>query len=61
MVDLMEDYDDVEKRETKSLIEFKTKFKKCKNLILLTKNTAKIDGEIKFIPLWKWVFNNKGL
>lgn len=47
--------DDVDKRETDALIEFKKKFKRAKELILITKNIEKSENGIKFIPLWKWL------
>jgi len=47
--------DKIDKREIKSLLEFKKDFKKAKELILLTKDTEKKEQGIKFIPLWKWL------
>ena len=47
--------DDIEKREIKALNEFKKQHSKTKELILITKDLEKIEGEIKFIPLWKWL------
>ncbi|MDP2947556.1 MAG: ATP-binding protein [Nanoarchaeota archaeon] len=51
--------DEIDKRETISLLEFKSEFKKTKDLILLTKNTEKKEKGIKFIPLWKWLLDYK--
>lgn len=50
--------DEINKRETNSLLEFKKKFNKAKKLIVLTKDTEKKENNIKFIPLWKWLLNN---
>jgi len=47
--------DSINNRETKVLLEFKQKFKKTKELIILTKNTEKKEKGIKFIPLWKYL------
>src|SRR3989344_3654463 len=47
--------DEIEEREISSLIEFKKKFSKTKELVLLTKDTEKIEKNIKYIPLWKWL------
>ena len=47
--------DEIDKREISSLIEFKKKFSKTKELVLLTKDTEKIEKNIKYIPLWKWL------
>lgn len=47
--------DEIGKRETAPLLEFKKKFKKTKEIIILTKNTEKKEQGIKFIPLWKWL------
>lgn len=47
--------DEIGKRETAPLLEFKKKFKKTKEIIILTKNTEKKERGIKFIPLWKWL------
>lgn len=47
--------DEINEREIKSLIEFKEKFKKTNQLIILTKNTEKQEKEIHYIPLWKWL------
>jgi len=50
---------EIDKRETKSLLIFKKEFKKCKELIVLTKDLEKNEEEIKFIPLWKWLLYSK--
>ncbi len=51
--------DEIDKREIQGLLNFKNKYKKCRELILITKNLEKeekIDNKkIKFIPLWKWL------
>jgi hypothetical protein len=46
--------DETPEREIKALLEFKDKFKNSM-LMLITKNTEKIQDNIKFIPLWKWL------
>lgn len=48
--------DEIDKREIKGLLEFGNHFKdKTKTLVLITKNVEKKDGNITFIPLWKWL------
>jgi len=51
--------DEIEEREINALLKFKEKFKKTKDMIIITKNTEKqekIENKtIKFIPLWKWL------
>jgi predicted AAA+ superfamily ATPase len=43
-------------RETNSLLEFKEEFgTKVKELILLTEDTDKVEGGIRYVPLWKWM------
>lgn len=51
--------DNINERELKSLIEFKSNFKKTDNLILLTKDIEKHENGIKYIPLWKWLLDLK--
>lgn len=51
--------DEIDEREIKSLIEFKKKFKKARNLLLLTKDIEKKEKGITFIPLWKWLLEIK--
>ena len=51
--------DEIDERETKGLLEFKKKFNKIKELILITKDLEKKENGIKFIPLWKWLLNGK--
>jgi uncharacterized protein len=50
---------EIPEREINSLLEFKKKFKKTKELIILTKDTEKKENEIKYIPLWKWLLDIK--
>ncbi|MBI2106530.1 ATP-binding protein [Candidatus Woesearchaeota archaeon] len=49
--------DDIPEREISSLLEFKKQFRKVNELILVTKNTEKHDGELKLIPLWKYLLS----
>ncbi len=43
-------------RETNSLLEFIEEFgAKVKDLILLTEDTEKVEGGIRYVPLWKWM------
>ncbi len=51
--------DDVEEREAKSLLEFKGKFPKTKELLVITKDTEKKEGKIKYTPLWKWLLEKQ--
>ncbi|MEA3329804.1 MAG: ATP-binding protein [Nanoarchaeota archaeon] len=46
---------EINEREFKGLVKFKNEFKKCKELIILTKDLEKKEKGIKFIPLWKWL------
>lgn len=50
--------DFIQEREVASLLEFKKKFKKTKELILISRDTKKQERGIKFIPLWKWLLRN---
>ncbi len=50
--------DEINEREIRSLLEFKEKFKKTGKLILITKNTEKIETEISYVPLWIWLLGN---
>lgn len=50
--------DEINERETKSLLEFKKKFKKVKIMFILTKDTEKKENGIVFMPLWKWILAN---
>ena len=54
--------DEIEKREIKSLLKA-SKELKCKDLLVITwdyEGEEKHDKKkIKFIPLWKWLINNK--
>ena len=47
--------DEINEREIKVLLDFKERFKKTKEIIIITKNTEKKEQGIKFIPLWKWL------
>ncbi|MCD6229195.1 MAG: ATP-binding protein [Candidatus Diapherotrites archaeon] len=47
--------DRINDREIKALLEFKKKFSKTKELILLTRDTEKNEQGIRFIPLYKWL------
>lgn len=47
--------DKINKREIDSLLKFKSFFdKKINKLIIITKNTEKVENGIQLIPLWKW-------
>ena len=52
----------IKPEDLKSIIEFMKRFK-VKNGMLITKNEEKEikvkEGKIKFIPLWKWLLENK--
>ncbi len=46
----------VDEREIKGLLEFQANYKKkVKKLIIITKNIEKVEKEIKYVPLWKWL------
>lgn len=48
--------EEIKEREENALLEFKKAYGEKKvELILITKDTEKKEGEIKFIPLWKWL------
>lgn len=48
--------DDINPRETESLIEFKNEFAgRITDLILITKDTEKKVDDISHVPLWKWL------
>lgn len=46
---------EINDREFRGLYQFKSKFKKAKNIILLTKDLEQRNGDIKILPLWKWL------
>lgn len=49
---------DIREREIKGLLEFKNEFgSKVRDLIILTRDTEKVEGDIRFLPLWKWLSN----
>jgi len=52
--------DTIPERETSALKEFREKFNKTKDLILITKNTEKTADGVAFIPLWKWLLKTTG-
>ncbi len=48
---------EIDKRETKGLLEFKENFEKnIRRLIIITKDFEGKNEGIEFIPLWKWLF-----
>lgn len=50
----------IPEREILALLEFKRRFKRTKELILLTGDIEKIERGIAFVPLWKWVLQGAG-
>ncbi len=46
---------EIDERETKALKEFKSKFSKTGELLIITRDLEKKEGGIHFIPLWKWL------
>ena len=51
--------DEIHEREIDALLSFKKKFNKTKELILLTKDLEKKEKGIKFVPLWRWLLNER--
>lgn len=49
----------VENREKESLFAFQKNFKYTKKLILITKDLEKKENNIEYIPLYKWLLNEK--
>lgn len=49
--------DDVIEREISSLLEFRKKFSKTKEMILLTNGTEKEHEGVKLVPIWKWLLS----
>ena len=48
--------DTIDEREIKGLMEFAWEFKSnIRELLILTKDTEKIEGKISYIPVWKWM------
>jgi predicted AAA+ superfamily ATPase len=48
--------DSLNSREAESLLEFKNVYKKSvKDMIIITKDTEKVENSIVYIPLWKWL------
>ncbi|MBI2044567.1 ATP-binding protein [Candidatus Pacearchaeota archaeon] len=50
---------EIDERETKALLKFRKNFKKAKEMIVITKDAEKKQQGIKFIPLWKWLLEDK--
>jgi hypothetical protein len=51
--------DDINPRELESLQEFKKKFGKTKEMLVITRDVEKKEKGINYIPLWKWLLTNK--
>ncbi|MHA1412569.1 MAG: DUF4143 domain-containing protein [Promethearchaeota archaeon] len=52
--------DNINEREIKGLKEFANNFgNKVANLTILTKNIERVENDINYIPLWKWLLQNK--
>ncbi len=47
--------DEIDKRETDGLLQFKENFRKTSEMIVLTRDLEKEVHGIRFIPLWKWL------
>jgi len=52
--------DSLNKREVESLLEFKDVYKKSvEKLIIITKDTQKIENDVVYVPLWKWLLMSR--
>jgi len=51
--------DEIPERETLGLLEFKKSNKKVNKLLIITKNLEKTEGSIQYLPLWKWLLQDK--
>jgi predicted AAA+ superfamily ATPase len=50
----------IDSREEKGLMEFRDEFGKTKiTLHIITQNIEKTEKEIRYVPLWKWLLENK--
>ncbi|MFA5049489.1 MAG: ATP-binding protein [Candidatus Micrarchaeia archaeon] len=47
--------DEIDARELEGLKEFKKEFIKTKKLVIITKDVEKVEENIEFIPIWKWL------
>lgn len=47
--------DEVPEREKKALLQFKERFSKVRELIILTRDIEQEKEGIKYIPVWKWL------
>ena len=47
--------DEIPERESNALLEFKNRFSKSKNMLIVTKNVEKREHGISFVPLWKYL------
>ncbi len=47
--------DEIKERELNALLDFKEKFSKTKEMIIITKDIEKMEENIRYIPLWKWL------
>lgn len=51
--------DDINPREAEPLQEFKKKFGKTKEMLVITRDVEKKEHDINYTPLWKWLLTNK--
>ena len=51
----------IEDREINALLEFGKNFKKVDRFVLITKDIQKKEGQIEYIPLYKWLLEYKNL
>ena len=49
---------EIDEREIKSLLDFRKKYEKCIELIIITKDVEKEENGIKYIPIIKWLLLN---
>jgi len=50
--------DEIGEREAKPLLEFKERFEKTRELLIITKNTRGMKDGIKYVPLWEWLLKS---
>ena len=49
---------EIDEREINSLLDFRKKYEKCTELIIITKDVEKEENGIKYIPIIKWLLLN---
>lgn len=49
--------DEIDERETRALAEFRSQFGKARELLVITRDLEKMEHDMRFVPLWKWLLS----